>query len=209
MHKLQDSTGFNGFGETSWETGDSSDASTRKLYFKELITKANSIRLIRLFKIYGIRIDEQNKKITCPFKSHANGRESTPSFIFYPQSNTYWCFGCKQGSTPTDFVANMDNLPTWKAAHKIINLYGSEATLDIENEQESFSEKMRLYMDFSNYVYEFIQNNLRNEEALQFVEKVTSIFDRMNSKRDLSNDALESLVFKLKDQIDRYTCPQR
>lgn len=208
MHKLQDSTGFTGFGETSWETGDSSDASSRKAYFKELIAKANTIRLIRIFNIYGIRIDEQNKKITCPFKSHSNGRESTPSFVYYPQTNSYWCFGCKQGKTPVDFVANMDNIPIWKAAYKIINLYGADVNVDIESEQESFSEKMRLYMDFSNYVYEFIQRNLKNEEAMKFVEEITSIFDRMNAKRDLSNDALESLVFKLKDQIDRYTCPQ-
>ena len=208
MHKLQDSTGFNGFGETSWEAGDSSDASSRKAYFKELIAKANSIRLIRIFKIYGVRINEQNKKIICPFKSHSNGKESTPSFVFYPQTNTYCCYGCKQGSTPTDFVANMDNIPAWKAAYKIINLYGEDISPDIENDQESFSEKMRLYMEFSDYVYEFIQRNLKNDEALKFVEEITSIFDLMNSKRDLGNDALESLVFKLKDQIDRYSCPQ-
>src|SRR5437016_1222250 len=108
MHKLQDSTGFNSFGETSWETGDTSDSSSRKAYFKELIAKANSVRLIRIFGFYGIRIDEQNKKIICPFKSHSNGKESTPSFVYYPQTNTYCCYGCKQGSTPVDFVANMD-----------------------------------------------------------------------------------------------------
>ena len=207
MHKLQNSTGFTGFGETSWETGDSSDAPSRKAFFKELIAKGNSVRLIRIFGHYGIRIDEQNKKIICPFKSHSGGKESTPSFVYYPQTNSYWCFGCKQGSTPVDFVANMDGSKNWQAAYKIINLYDVD-TGTVIDEQESFSEKMRLYMEFSNYVYEFIQCNLKNEEAIKFVEEIASIFDRMNAKRDLGNDALESLVFKLKDQIDRYTCPQ-
>lgn len=206
MHKLQNSTGFIGYGETSWEAGDVTDPFARN---KELIAKANTVPLLRLFKAYGIRLNEQYTKIICPFKSHSGGRESTPSFVFYPHTNSYSCYGCKQGSSPTDFVANMDNIKLTEAANKIINLYGTDVVLDIELlDQESFSERMSLYMDFSNYVYEFIQRNLKNEDALRYVEELNSIFDGLLAKRDLSNDALESLVFKLKDQIDRYSCQQ-
>lgn len=202
MHKLQNSTGFNGYGETSWEAGDVADPLAR---VKELIAKANTVPLLRIFKTYGIRLNEQYTKIICPFKSHSGGRESTPSFVFYPHTNSYSCYGCKQGSTPTDFVRYMENIKPSAAAHKIINLYGSDVTQDIDLlDQESFSERMNLYMDFSNYVYDFIQRNLKDENALKYVEDLASIFDTQLSKRNLNNEAVENLIFKLKDQIDRY-----
>lgn len=204
MHKLQNSSGFFGYGETSWEAGDITDPFARD---KELKAKANTVPLVKVFKFYGLRLNEQNKKICCPFKSHSGGKETTPSFTFYPETNTYCCYGCGQGSTPVTFVANMEKISHTQAAAKIINLYGSDVSSDIEPE-ESYSEKMRLYMDFSNYVYDFIQRNLQNEDAMKFIDRVTSIFDRMSAERNLGNDALESLVFKLKDQIDRYSCPQ-
>lgn len=102
----------------------------------------------------------------------------------------------------------MENISKYKAALKIINLYGVGELADIEYEQENFSDKMKLYMEFSDYVYEFIQHNIDNASALKYIEKITWIFDKQNSKCKLSNDALESLIFKLKDQIDRYSCQQ-
>jgi DNA primase len=204
MRKLQNSTGFSGFGETSWEAGDITDTFARN---KELVAKANTVPISKIFRFYNLRLDEQNKKIICPFKSHSGGKETTPSFTFFSHTNTYWCYGCKQGYTPTDFVVNMDKITLAKAAYKIINLYGADAPADIDD-HESYSEKMCLYMDFSNHVYEFIQRNLKGEDAMKFIEEISWIFDKENANRDLSNDALESIIFKLKDQIDRYTCPQ-
>ncbi len=207
MYKIQNSTKFRGFGETSWEAGDTSDSSTRKAELDDLIKKANSVPITEVLRFYGVRLI-QHKKAICPFITHSSGKESTPSFTIYSETNTFFCYGCSTGSKGVDFVSLMDNISRPKAAAKIINLYGSGVMVDIEQDQNAYSERMRLYMEFSNYVYDFMQSHLRSEHAIMFIEEITSMFDDMNIKYKLGNDALESLVFKLKDQIDRYSCQQ-
>ena len=61
----------------------------------EQIKYANSLPLLSILAHYGVYLDESNRKIGCPFPSHKNGKEQTPSFVYYHNTNTFWCFGCK------------------------------------------------------------------------------------------------------------------
>src|ERR1700684_4389287 len=78
--------------------------------YKELIKKANSVPLPTILKHYGHHIDAYNRYIICPFSFHKGGRENGGSFCYYPDTNTFWCFGCKTGTTPVSFVSNKENL---------------------------------------------------------------------------------------------------
>jgi DNA primase len=195
--------------EISGEAGDfAAPFGVGKEFYQDLIGLANSVPIQRVFKHYNIRLDEHRLKVTCPFKSHKGGRENTPSFWYYPHTNSYFCFGCRVGNRACDFVAEMDGCNKVKAAQKILTLFGTEADADNVLDRQDFSERLEIMMDFSNTVREFRQT-LAHTDAHTFIEDKCRIYDTLNARhKNLGNDALRELVRQLKEEITSYTiCP--
>jgi len=171
---------------------------------KELISKANSVPLMRLFRYYGIRIDEVNRYIVCPFKSHKGGRENSASFKFYPETNSFWCFGCKTGITPVAFVSAMENINYLRAAYKILESFSEDIDEDNIFDHDNFSERLEIMMDFSNTVREFREKFL-DSKSFEYIEEICSHYDAINLKHDLTNEALRHIVDQYKQVISLYT----
>lgn len=185
MHFLSNSTRSFSSSEPSWEASDPSEfAFGKKL--KELIVKANTLNLPKLFKHYHLKIDELNRKSTCPFPHHKNGQESSASFFYYPQTNTFWCFGCKTGSCPLDFVMHMDNISAFKAAKKIISIFDKDLDEEYIQSTTNFSEKLEILMSFSDWV--------RKNHSLSNIKEITKTFDMLYNKHQLSNIALKTAI---------------
>jgi DNA primase len=194
MHKLSNSTGPDSSSETSGDNRSVEAVASAKQFYKELIAKANSVSIKSLFKIYGVRVDEHNKKANCPFPSH---NDKTPSFLYYPETNSFYCHGCKAGTRPVDFIVHMEGLARARAAARVMELCGQDADADNEFESIDYGERLEIIMEFSNFVREFIQANSENEVAITYIEKVTAIFDQMNSKHKLDNSTMKNLTAKL------------
>lgn len=210
MRELPDTDRSFGYGETSWEAGYSSATSQGKVFHKDIIRQANTVPILNVFKHYGLRLSEYNHKITCPFKSHKGGRERTPSFIYYPDTNSYHCFGCNNGRSVCDFVAEMDGTDPTKAAFKILKLFqdsvGEEDAMDVDDA----SKRLEIMMDFSVAVRDFRDTHFSTKDQ-SFIEGVCSVYDdlynKYNSKtRRLDNEALRRIVGQLKEKIVIYTC---
>jgi DNA primase len=189
--------------EVSSEAGDIAEAFTGKDYYQELINRANTVPLVKVLRHYGVRIDEHNRKVTCPFKSHSGGRERTASFWYYPDTNTYHCFGCKVGNRPVDFVAEMDHLTRVQAAHKVLELFESDVDEDNIYDRKSFSERLEIMTEFSTAVRDFYQT-YSTEKARVYVEAVCKKFDTLNLKMKLNNEALARVVEEFKRYISLY-----
>lgn len=211
MRTIPDTSGPVGYGETSWETGDSTTPLTGKAFYQDMIRRANTVPIIQIFKHYNLRLSEHNRKIICPFKSHKDGRESTASFWWYPETNSFKCYGCGVGGKNAhgcEFMAAMEEISRAKAAYKILKLFsgnvGDEEVLD----QESFSERMEIMMEFSNTIREFRQQYI-DLNAQSFIENICSIYDDLNLKhKTLNNEALRRIVDTLKVKISSYKpCP--
>ncbi len=105
-----------------------------------LVIKENIARLSRMIsdkKVTGI-ISENNiesalqfpieKLINQPLKKYGNKlkgscplhNEKTPSFYVYPESNSFYCFGCKQGGNNINLIRLLYNY-SFKEAVKHIN----------------------------------------------------------------------------------------
>lgn len=207
MRNISITTGPVSFSSSSGETGNFTDAIARKQFYKDLIARANTVPISRVFRHYGLRLDENNKKIVCPFKSHSGGRESTPSFYLYINTNSYCCFGCRRGNHAVDFVAEMDGCSAAKAAMKIINLFNEDLDDDKIQDSQDFSERLEIMLDFSNTVRDFKKANV-DEASFDFIENICMVYDTLNLKHNhnLSNEALRSIVLKLKKEISSYTC---
>lgn len=207
MRDLSNSAGSFGYGETSGEIGDNATPVAGKAFFKDLIRRANTVPMVRVFKFYGVRIDSIHNKSVCPFKSHKGGRENTASFKYYEDTNSFYCFGCKVGgqqSHACEFIAAMDGISRAKAAYKILSLFES----DIDDTAEVFdgqnlSEQLEIMMDFANSVREFRKVYL-DKESQDFIEKRCEVYDELNAKRVMDNETLRSVVEHLKEQINFY-----
>ena len=200
MYYLSSEPGPNSYGSTSWETGNPSETIEGKSIIQGLIQKANSAPLDKLFKHYGVLLDEHNRAI-CPFKSHKGGRERSPSFNYYPNTNSYNCFGCANGGGVCNFVMEMEHCSKSQAADKIIKLFEFDLldeTCFIPN--SNLNERLEIMLDFSNTVRMFRENN-KTQQAFQYIETACQKYDTLNLKHKLDNEGLRSIVEQLKEYI--------
>lgn len=206
MRKVPSTTGPDGYGEIRGETGYSSASSQGKAFNQELIGKANTVPLIRVFKSYNVPLTEFNRKITCPFRTHQGGNESTPSFYYYPDSNSFYCYGCGVGGKHAhacEFVAAMEGISRTEAAQRVLEKFPDDVG-DVVLDGPNFEERLEIMMDFANSVRNFRQSNL-DSNSISFIEEVCRVYDAVNIKRNPDNEALRRLVELLKEQIAFYT----
>jgi DNA primase len=191
----------------SGEVGDITASFAGQESYQELINRANTVPLTRIFKHYGLRIDEYNRKITCPFKSHKGGREATPSFYYYAHTNSFRCYGCGVGhqyAHGCEFVAVMEGITRPKAALKILELFSTDVDEDNILGKHDFSERLEIMMDFANTIREFRQA-YTDEKSQKFIEDMCWVYDQHNLKHEHTNEALRRVVERIKEQIGSYT----
>lgn len=206
MCELSDPTGSNSDSETSGEIGNPTDAYSGEIYYEKLIKKANKSPLLLIFKYYGLRLDYNGKSI-CPFKSHKNGREGSPSFKFYSDTNSFYCYGCGIGGKfahATEFISYMEGISKINAAYKVLEIVKNID--DFENQDyndDNVSEKLSILLEFSNHVRLF-RRNFSDEASEIYIENICDKFDNFNLKNKLSNEGLKILISKLILMIDNY-----
>lgn len=209
MRELPSTTGSSSYGETSWTTGEPTATAAGKAAAQDLIAKANSVPLFRVLRYYNVKVTPSQVNSTiCPFKHHKGGRERTGSFYFYPETNSFYCHGCKTGGMhrhAVAFVAVYEGITFIKAAQKIINLFSDDVDPSAEFlDGQNFSEQLEIMVDFSNTVREFRKNYL-DDESQYFIENTCKAYDQLSMRYDMDNESLRLLVSMLKDQINLRT----
>jgi DNA primase len=199
MYTLQNRSGSISIGEAFIKDRDirTDDKDVAKI----LIKQANTVDLLTVLKHYNINLDEYNKKCICPFSFHAN--ERTGSFTYYKATNSFFCFGCKSGGGPVNFVSLTDNISKYEAAKKISNKFYIDPNV-VLRDTSHFVDRQNLHLEFSELVRNFIFDNLDDKQALEYCEKVSLIFDTINSRHNLDNIGLKSLLDKLKIKLKQY-----
>lgn len=160
------------------------------------IEQANRSSLIEIFKFYNLNISAFNKKVCCPFSSkHSGGIDNIPSFVFYPETNSFWCFGCKTGNKPCNFVSAIENVSIITAASIII-----DKSFEIEN-IESVPYFRQVHLDFSLYIREMIINYPND---YKIIEEICKTFDLFIEKYPDLNEKTQNLfLFKIKNKLEQ------
>lgn len=208
MRPLSNSTRSNSNSSIPGEVRNIATSIAGQESYQDLINLANTVPLIHIFKHYGLRVDEYNRKITCPFKSHKGGRETTPSFYYYAHTNSFRCYGCGIGhqyAHGCEFVAAMDGITKSKAALKVLELFSTDVDEDNILSKRDFSERLEIMVNFANVVREFRQAHV-DEKSQKFIEDMCLVYDQHNLKHDHTNEALYRVVERIKEQIAFYKC---
>ncbi len=100
----------------------------------------------------------------CPFHN-----EKTPSFTVYPESNSFYCFGCGAGGDVITFVRRMENLDYIEAVKSVAQMAGMSMPEDGYDDTLS-KQRMRLLnanREAARFFHESLMNP-KNKEALDY-----------------------------------------
>ena len=92
-----------------------------KIDLNELIEKVDIVSLV---EEYNIPLEESGDNFValCPF--HPDNR--TKSFFVFPLTNTWYCFGCKKGSSVFDFIMEIEHKSFQETIHFLAEKVGYE-----------------------------------------------------------------------------------
>lgn len=101
----------------------------------------------------------RNFKGLCPFH-----QERTPSFIVFPDSQSYHCFGCGAGGDAFTFLMQMENLTFPEALRQLARRVGVALRPPTPEEKEADRERKRL-QELNLAAAHFFHHQLRHSEA--------------------------------------------
>lgn len=99
------------------------------------------------------------QKCVCPFHS-----EKTPSCVIYPDTNSFYCFGCGVGGDVITFVMNIENLSYIEAVRLLAQRSGIPMPEEARRGDDFTRKKQRLY-DMNKAAAKFFYQNLRTEKG--------------------------------------------
>jgi len=193
-----------------------------KIDLSELIEKVDIVSLV---EEYNIPLEESGDNFValCPF--HPDNR--TKSFFVFPLTNTWYCFGCKKGSSVFDFVMEIENKTFQEAVHFLAEKVGYEnnfsldtlkrklENLELKNDDATIMRFREVRESIENQIfnkvkekYNVLKNTLTPKEYEECCKKLNELwrwYDESQYWFDLyfcyykaeKNIDLESLIKKL------------
>lgn len=94
----------------------------------------------------------------CPFHS-----EKTPSFVVYPESQSYYCFGCTKGGDAITFIRDIENLDYIEA----VKFLADKAGLQMPNEQydDTLQKKRKRMLEMNKEAARFFHQYMLSPEG--------------------------------------------
>lgn len=102
----------------------------------------------------------------CPFHS-----EKTPSFFVYPQTQSFYCFGCGAGGDVITFIRRIENLEYMEAVRFLAEKFGLTVP-DSQQEDERAVQRRRI-LEINREAARFFHAQLMSEQGKQAYDYLT------------------------------------
>ena len=93
----------------------------------------------------------------CPFHN-----EKSPSFTVYPETQSFYCFGCGVGGTVLTYVSKYNNLEFLEAVKSL----ASRANMPLPDEDDKVGELRNKILQINKETARFYYNNLNTEKGV-------------------------------------------
>ncbi|MCI0477296.1 MAG: CHC2 zinc finger domain-containing protein, partial [Anaerolineales bacterium] len=109
----------------------------------------------------------RNFKALCPFHN-----EKTPSFIVFPDQNTWHCFGsCNTGGDVFTFLMKKENLDFGEALRRLAQRAGVELTREAPGEDAERKKLRELLATASAHYHYLLKNHPAAQYAREYIAK--------------------------------------
>lgn len=107
-----------------------------------------------------VELKRRGRNLTglCPFHN-----EKTPSFTVYPETSSYYCFGCHVGGDVITFIRNIENLDYIDAVKFLADRSGIK--MPDENFDDTVHEKRKLTYEMNRAAAKFFHETLLSEKG--------------------------------------------
>lgn len=77
-----------------------------------------SLEILETLRKYNITLEQTGTRYRacCPLPGHS---DNTPSFVVYPETNSYYCFGCSRGGGPIQFIMQFEGISKEKVMERL------------------------------------------------------------------------------------------
>ena len=99
----------------------------------------------------------------CPFHN-----EKTPSFTVYPETSSYYCFGCHAGGDVITFIKNIENLDYIDSVKFLADRSGIK--MPDENFDDTLHEKRKLTYEANRAAAKFFHETLLSEKGKKHLQ---------------------------------------
>ncbi len=112
-----------------------------------------------------VELKRRGRNLTglCPFHN-----EKTPSFTVYPETSSYYCFGCHVGGDVITFIRNIENLDYIDAVKFLADRSGIR--MPDENFDDTVHEKRKLTYEANRAAAKFFHETLLSEKGKKQLE---------------------------------------
>ncbi len=166
---------------------------------ENIFHEANNVSIVEVIQHFLPYTDLSSKKIICPIPSHKGGAENSASFHIHPGKNQFYCFGCKAGQRPIDFVVAMTGCTRVEAAVQLTTSTYSKVVSYFQEENQK--ERFAILLSFSQTIKKFRE---QFPEHSLVAEDLSEVFDALCSKHSLSNAALTEASNQLLSTLEHY-----
>lgn len=121
------------------------------------VVESNGVNLSRVGRNY---------KALCPFHS-----EKSPSFIVYPNTQSFYCFGCQVGGDAITFLMKNNNYEYVEALKYLADMAG--VTFSLENNDDVYYKKKTTTLNINKKIARHFFDNLfleTSKHALQYLK---------------------------------------
>lgn len=142
-------------------------------------------------------------KTRCPFPDH---NDSTPSFTYNSKDDLFKCFGCSRGGKAVDFLAAYTKKPKAAIAYDLVNRLNLDFN-DLEYELDTIEDSntyLDLDIDFSEFIFDFVQRNSGKPGLEEIVNKITWNLDTFIEKyygKNIDINSFEQRIQLLKNRL--------
>lgn len=136
-----------------------------KEYIQDLHDRADIEEVISSY--VSLKRTGRNLKGLCPFHS-----EKTASFTVFPDTKSFYCFGCQASGDVISFVMRMDNLDYVEAVKSLASRFGM--AMPDEGYDDSFSKLRMRILSANREAARFFNSQLyvpENKKALEYFAK--------------------------------------
>lgn len=114
-----------------------------------------------------LKREGRNKKCLCPFHS-----EKTPSMVVYPDTQSFYCFGCGTGGDVISFIMKIENLDYVESIKFLSQRYGLEvpSNSNIENAGMIRSRILEMNREAARFFHKCLKSPI-GVQGLQYFKK--------------------------------------